>query len=87
MRLLGGEGQGMAIRYEAKPQRTRNEEIIAGIRNSVGAGPPINREMKAKRLTAEVAVMMALLHGGDWRVQFEPEKGFLLISRRGRRCR
>lgn len=82
MRLLGGEGQGMAIRYEAKPLRTRNEEIIAGIRNSVGAGPPVDPEMRVKRLVAETAVMMALVHGGDWRVQFEPENGLVQIVRR-----
>lgn len=72
----------MAIRYGSKPQRTRNEEIIAGIRNSVGAGPPINPEMRVKKLTAELAVIMALYHGGDWRVQVDLEEGLVLIARR-----
>lgn len=72
----------MAIRYEAKPQRTRNEEIIAGIRNSVGAGPPIDPITKVKRLTAEVAVTMALVHGGDWRIQIDHEIGLIVVARR-----
>lgn len=72
----------MAIKYVAKPQRTRNEEIIAGIRNSVGAGPPVDPEMRIKRMVAEVAVMMATLHGGDWRVQYNPDQGLVLIARR-----
>lgn len=61
---------------------TRNEEIVAEIREAAGASPPIDPRMRAKRLVAEIATLMALLHGGDWRVQFEPENGLVQIVRR-----
>jgi hypothetical protein len=77
------DGQGLPIRRQIKPRyRTRNERIIAELRANVGAGAPIDPKMKAKRLVAEIAILMALIHGGDWRVQFEPENGIVLISRR-----
>lgn len=62
--------------------KTRNDQIVAELRSSAGAGPPIDPEMKVKRLVAEVAIQMALLHGGDWRVQVDHEKGYVLISPR-----
>lgn len=73
----------MAIRHRIKPRyKTRNEQIIADLRNSAGAGPPIDQEMAVKRKIAEAAIAMALLHGGDWRVQYEPENGLVMIVRR-----
>lgn len=78
----------MAISRQIKPKfKTRNEQIVAELREAAGAAPPIDPAMRVKRLVAEVAIMMALLHGGEWKVEFQPEKGFLLISRRGRKCR
>lgn len=62
--------------------KTRNEKIIGQLREAVGAAPPIDPAVRVKRLMAEVAIQMALLHGGDWRVEHQPEKGFLLVSRR-----
>lgn len=61
---------------------TRNEEIVAELRDAAGAAPPIDPVMKVKRLTAEVAVQMALLYGGDWRVEIDPESGIVLVCRR-----
>jgi len=78
--------ESLARRYRPK-YATRNEEIVAGLREAAGAGPPIDPAMKVKRLVAEIAIQMALLHGGDWKVEIQPEKGFLLVSRRGRRYR
>lgn len=73
----------MEIYRRIKPKyRTRNEEIVARIRAEVRAGPPIDPHMKIKRLTAEIAVMMALIHGGDWKVEIAPEDGFLVVCRR-----
>lgn len=73
----------MAIRYQIKPKfESRNHEIVAGLREVAGAGPPIDQKMHAKRKVAEVATLMALIHGGDWRVQFEPENGLVMIVRR-----
>lgn len=73
----------MAIIHQIKQRyQSKNHQIIAELRSSVGAGPPIDPAMKVKRLTAEVAVQMALLHGGDWRVQIDHEKGYVLIDPR-----
>lgn len=73
----------MAIQHRIQPKyATRNHQIVAELREAAGAAPPIDPAMRVKRLTAEVAIQMALLHGGDWRVEHQPEKGFVLISRR-----
>lgn len=81
-----GLGRGkLAIEYRPR-FKTRNEEIIAKLRNSAGASPPVDPQMRIKRLIAEAAVLIALVHGGEWRTEIAPEKGFLLVSRRGRKC-
>ena len=75
----------MAISYQVKPLYTsQNERIVAGLRNAVGAGPPIDQEKSAKRKAAEIAIAMALLHGGEWRLQYEPENGLIVVARRRR---
>ena len=61
---------------------SRNEEIVAELRDVAGAAPPIDPHMRVKRLTAEVAVAMALIHGGDWRVQIDHAVGFVFVTRR-----
>ncbi len=72
-----------AIARRIKPKyATRNHQIVAELREAAGAAPPIDPAMRVKRLVAEVAIQMALLHGGDWRVQFEPENGLVQIVRR-----
>lgn len=73
----------MAIERQIKPRyETRNHEIVAKLRESAGAGPPVDPVIRVKRLAAEVAIQMALLHGGDWRVQIDHERRFLLIAPR-----
>lgn len=73
----------MAISRQIKARyETRNHEIVARLREAAGAGPPINREMRVKRLVAEIATEMALLHGGDWRVQYQPDRGVIVVARR-----
>lgn len=64
--------------------KTRNEQIVADLRKLAGASPPLDPEMTIKRKAAEVAIAMALLHGGDWRLQYEPENGLVVIARRRR---
>lgn len=71
----------MAIQYGPRYE-TRNHEIVANLREAAGAGPPVDPHMKVKRLTAEIAVAMALHHGGDWRVEIDHQIGFVLVSRR-----
>lgn len=78
----------MSIRHRIAPRyASRNHEIVARLREDAGAGPPIDPKMRAKKLVAEVAILMALIHGGDWRVQYQPEKGLILIARRQDRPR
>jgi hypothetical protein len=73
----------LAIRHQiTRRYATRNEEIVAGLREAAGAGPPVDPELKVKRLVAEIAIQMALLHGGDWRAEVDHEIGYALISRR-----
>lgn len=71
----------MAIKYGARYE-TRNHEIVAGLRQASGAGAPLDPVMTIKRKAAEVSTLMALLHGGDWRVQIDHEVGLVAIVRR-----
>ncbi len=73
----------MGIQHQVKPKfRTRNDEIVAGLRDSAGAVAPLDPHTVIRRKTAEVAVAMALLHGGDWRVEIDHQSGFVLIAPR-----
>lgn len=72
----------MAINHQFKPRyETRNHEIVAKLRESAGAGPPVDPVMAAKKKVAEAATLLALSQGGNWRVQFEPEIGLVAIAR------
>lgn len=62
--------------------KTRINANVAKIRAEARADPPIDPQMRIKKRVAEVAYLMALIHGGDWRVQIEPENGIVLIARR-----
>lgn len=73
----------MSIQHRVKPRyRSKNDQIVAELRDAAGAGPPIDPLVRVKRLTAEVAVQMALLHGGDWKPVVDHEQGYVLVSRR-----
>jgi hypothetical protein len=71
----------MAIKYGARYE-TRNHEIVAGLRQAVGAGAPVDPKMMIKRRAAEISTAMALLHGGDWRVQIDHDVGLVVVARR-----
>ena len=49
--------------------KTRNDEIVAGLFQSAGAVAPAPPEIVIKRKAAEISTLMALIHGGDWRVE------------------
>jgi len=73
----------MAISHQIRPRfASKNHEIVARLRDSAGAAPPIDPYLKVRRLTAEIATEMALIHGGDWRVQVDHEDGFVVVRRR-----
>lgn len=70
----------MAIEHRIKPKfKTRNEQIVARLRAEAGADAPIDPHMRVKKRVAEVAYLMALIHGGDWRVQIDHDARLVLI--------
>lgn len=78
----------MAINHQIRPKfKTRNEEIIARIRSVAGVAAPMDPKTVIKRKSAEIATAMALLHGGDWRVEIDHEDGFVVVRRRSRPAR
>lgn len=80
------KGAGMAIRHQIKARYlSRNDEIVAGLRDAAHAVAPLDPKMVVKRKAAEISTAMALLHGGDWRVQIDHREGLVLIVRRRHR--
>lgn len=69
----------------ARVREERNRRIIAELRASARADAPIDPEKKVKRLVAELAILMALAHGGDWRTRVDLREGLVMIARRGHR--
>lgn len=70
----------MSIRHRIAPRyESRNHEIVAGLREAAGAGPPVDPKMAVKRYAAQISTAMALIHGGDWMVQIDHQEGFVLI--------
>ena len=83
--MEAGVRQEMAISHRIKPRyASKNHEIVANLREAAGAGPPMDPHMKVKRLVAEIAIQMALLHGGDWQVEVDHEVGLVMVVPRGR---
>lgn len=73
----------MAIERQIRPKfKTKNDAIVARLRAEAGADAPRDPKMMIKKRTAELAYLMALVHGGEWRVEGDQEIGYVLISRR-----
>jgi len=73
----------MAIQHRIQPKyATRNEAIVARIRAEAGADAPRDPVMTVKKRVAEVAYLMALIHGGDWSAEIDHETGLVLVCRR-----
>lgn len=70
----------MPIKYGPR-YATKNEEIVAGLRQAAGAAAPLDPKMTIKRKAAEISTAMALLHGGDWRVVVDHETPMVLVRR------
>ena len=70
--------ESLARRYRPK-YATRNEEIVAGLREAAGAGPPVDPEMRVKRKAAELSTAMALIHGGEWSAQIDHDFRLIVI--------
>jgi hypothetical protein len=73
----------VAIIHRIRPKyQNRNEEIIADLLYGTGGATENDLETVIKRKAAEISIAMAVLHGGEWRVQVDHEDGFVHITRR-----
>lgn len=73
----------MGIVYRARKEyQSRTHQIVAELREAAGAAPPVDPYMAVKRKSAEISVLMALIHGGDWRMQVDHDVGLIVIARR-----
>ena len=71
----------MAIVHQIRRKyRTKRDEIVGEIMESAGALSSLDPEGVIKRKGAEVAYLMALMHGGEWRVEVDHENPFVLIA-------
>lgn len=71
----------MAIIHQIRPKyRTKQEETVGEIMESAGALSSLDPEVVLKRKAAEVSYLMALIHGGDWRVEIDHENLFVLVT-------
>lgn len=76
----------MALRHRIKPKyKTKIEATVARLRAEAGADAPIDPHMAVKKKVAEIAYLMALIHGGDWRVRIDHQEGLVMIVRCGDR--
>lgn len=73
----------MALHHQIrKKYKTRIEATVARLRAEAGADAPIHPHMAVKKRVAEVAYLMALIHGGDWKVRIDHEEGLVMVVRR-----
>lgn len=72
----------MAIHHQIRPKfKTRNDAIVARIRAEAGADAPIDPHMRLKKRVAEVAYLMALIHGGDWQVLVDHDAELVMVAK------
>lgn len=73
----------MAIIHQIRRKyKTKQDEIVGDLIESSGAISALDTRAILKRKAAEVAYLMALMNGGDWRVKIDHDEGFVTISRR-----
>lgn len=71
----------MTIQRRIKPKfKTRNDAIVAHLRETAGAVAPLDPRMVVKRKAAELSTAMALIHGGDWRVLVDHDVRLVMIA-------
>lgn len=76
----------MSLQRRIRPKyETRNDAIVARLRAEAGADAPRDPVKTIKKKVAETAYLMALLHGGDWKIRIDHAEGLVMIARRGRR--
>lgn len=70
----------MALVHRIKAKyATRNDEIVAGLREAAGAAPAMDPKIVIRRKAAEISTAMALIHGGDWRVVVDHDAPMVLV--------
>lgn len=73
----------MAIIHQIRRKyATKAEEVIADLLYGTGVKTEEEMDTVIKRKAAEISIAMAILHGGEWRVQIDHGDGFVHITRR-----
>lgn len=73
----------MAIIHQIRRKyASKADETVADLLYGTGVKTEDEMEMVIKRKAAEISIAMAILHGGDWRVQIDHEEPFVHITRR-----
>lgn len=80
--MIFGPGTTVAIKITSMTRDERQARTVASIRTAAGAGAPRDPYMQVKKHAALIATDMALIHGGDWRVQIDHEVGAVFVVRR-----
>lgn len=76
----------MAIIHQIKRRyATKAEETVAELLYGTGIKTDDEMNTVIKRKAAEIAIAMAILNGGDWRVTVDHDQGFVMVSRRPHR--
>jgi 23S rRNA-/tRNA-specific pseudouridylate synthase len=71
----------MAIIHQIRRKyASKNEEIVADLLYGPGIGTEQEMDTVIKRKAAEISIAMAILHGGEWRVEIDHENCFVLIA-------
>lgn len=73
----------MAIIHQIRRKfASKAEETIADLLYGTGVSTAEEMETVIKRKAAEISIAMAILHGGEWRVQIDHDEQFVHITRR-----
>lgn len=78
----------MAIIHQIRRKyASKAEETVAELLYGTGVKSEEEMETVIKRKAAEISIAMAILHGGEWRVQIDHDEPFVHITRRLQRNR
>lgn len=76
----------MGLSHRLRPRHaTRNDEIVADLQAVGTALATLDHRTVLQEKAEDIADLMALLHGGHWRVRIDHDEGVVMIARRGRR--
>ncbi len=73
----------MAIIHQIRRKyATKAEETVADLLYGTGVKTEEEMETVIKRKAAEISIAMAILHGGEWGVQIDHQRGYVMVGRR-----